>query len=98
MRGAWLGEVHPWLQAKPLDAAIGQVPAPYCPSGHRAMVNNFEKKKKQKKTKKKQLLPSFLTIDQCKKGIKAQDPHRTLYSHHWCKSPKPITLIVKLKR
>jgi hypothetical protein len=22
---------HPWLHAKPLDDAIGQVPMPYCP-------------------------------------------------------------------
>jgi hypothetical protein len=33
MRGALPDGVHPWLHAKPLDAAIGQVPAPYCPSG-----------------------------------------------------------------
>ncbi len=24
---------HPWLHAKPLDATIGQVPAPYLPGG-----------------------------------------------------------------
>jgi hypothetical protein len=24
---------HPWLHVKPLDATIGQVPAPYCPGG-----------------------------------------------------------------
>jgi hypothetical protein len=24
---------HPGLHSKPLDAAIGQVPAPYCPGG-----------------------------------------------------------------
>jgi hypothetical protein len=24
---------HPGLHSKPLDAAIGQVPAPYCPDG-----------------------------------------------------------------
>ena len=24
---------HPGLHLKPLDVAIGQVPAPYCPSG-----------------------------------------------------------------
>jgi hypothetical protein len=33
MRGALPDEVHPWLHAKPLDAAIGQVPAPYFPGG-----------------------------------------------------------------
>jgi hypothetical protein len=26
-------EVHSWLHAKLLDAAIGRVPAPYCPGG-----------------------------------------------------------------
>jgi hypothetical protein len=24
---------HPWLHLEPLDAAIGRVPAPYCPGG-----------------------------------------------------------------
>jgi hypothetical protein len=44
MRGALTNGAHPWLNAKPLDAAIGQVPAPYCPAA--AMVDNFEKKRK----------------------------------------------------
>ncbi len=33
MQDASLDIGHPWLHAKPLDAAIGQVPAPYCPGG-----------------------------------------------------------------
>jgi hypothetical protein len=33
MRGALLDGSHPGLHSKPLDAAIGRVPAPYCPSG-----------------------------------------------------------------
>jgi hypothetical protein len=32
-RGASLDGSHPGLHLKPLDAAIRQVPAPYCPSG-----------------------------------------------------------------
>jgi hypothetical protein len=31
--GALPNGAHPWLHAKPLDAAIGQVPVPYCPGG-----------------------------------------------------------------
>jgi hypothetical protein len=65
MRGALPNGAHPWLHTKPLDAAIGQVPAPYCPAA--AMVNNFKKKKKY--TNKTQLLASVLMIDQCKKDI-----------------------------
>ncbi len=37
-----------------------------------------------KNTNKTQLLPSFLTVDQCKKAKKNRDPKRTLYSRHWC--------------
>jgi hypothetical protein len=33
MRGASPNGAHPWLHAKPLDAAIGRVPTPYCRSG-----------------------------------------------------------------
>ncbi len=33
MRGALPDEAHPGLYLKPLDAAIGRVPAPYYPSG-----------------------------------------------------------------
>ena len=33
MRGASPDGAHPGLHSKPLDAAIGQVPAPYCPDG-----------------------------------------------------------------
>ncbi len=53
---------HPWLHAKPLDATIGQVPAPYCPGGHHGWL--FWMKKYTNKT---QFLPSFLTVDQRKK-------------------------------
>ena len=31
-RGTSLNESQPGLHLKPLDAAIGQVPAPYCPN------------------------------------------------------------------
>jgi hypothetical protein len=34
MQGASPNGAHSWLHAKPLDAAIGQVPAPYRPGGH----------------------------------------------------------------
>ncbi len=57
---------HPWLHAKPLDAAIGQVPMRYRPSG--TMVDDFEKK-----TTKTQLLPSFRMVEQQKKAIEYQD-------------------------
>jgi hypothetical protein len=43
MWGASPNAVHPWLHAKPLDAAIGRVPAPYCPGGHHGQ--GFQKKK-----------------------------------------------------
>jgi len=33
MRGALANTAHPGLHLKPLDAAIGQVPAPYRPGG-----------------------------------------------------------------
>jgi hypothetical protein len=32
-RGASPDGAHPGLHSKPLDAAIGRVPAPYCPGG-----------------------------------------------------------------
>ncbi len=34
MRVASPDVAHPGLHSKPLDAAIGQVPVPYCPGGH----------------------------------------------------------------
>jgi hypothetical protein len=71
---------HLWLHAKPLDATIRGVPAPYPPSGHygrRFQMNP-------KNTNKTQLLPSFLTVDQCKKTKQFRDPKRALYSHHLC--------------
>jgi hypothetical protein len=33
MGGASPDGAHQWLHAKPLDAAIRQVPTPYCPGG-----------------------------------------------------------------
>jgi hypothetical protein len=32
--GTSSNRAHPGLHLEPLDAAIGQVPAPYCPGGH----------------------------------------------------------------
>ncbi len=72
--------VHPWLDAKPLDAAIGRVPAPYCPGGRH--VWRFWMK--HKNTNKTQLLPSFLTVDRRKKAKQFRDPKRTLHSRHQC--------------
>ncbi len=70
----------PWLHAKPLDAAIWQVPAPYCLSGHHGRRSQM----KPKNTNKTQLLPSFLTVDRCRKAKQCWNPKRTLYSHHQC--------------
>ena len=53
----------PWLHAKPLDAAIWQVPAPYCLSGHHGRRSQM----KPKNTNKTQLLPSFLMVDDTEK-------------------------------
>ncbi len=71
---------HRWLHTKPLDAAIGQVPAPYCPGG----CHGRRFRMKPKNTNKTQLLPSFLTVDWCKKTKQFGDSKQTLYSHHWC--------------
>ncbi len=46
----------------PLDAAIGQMPVPYCPGGHHGW--RFWKEKNNNKT---QLLASILTVAQEKK-------------------------------
>ena len=46
--------VHPWLHAKPLDAAIRQVPEPYCPGG----CHGQQFQMKHKNTNKTQLLAS----------------------------------------
>jgi hypothetical protein len=78
MRGALPDGVHPWLPVEPLDAAIGQVPALYCPGGRHGQRFLM----KQKNTTKTQLLPSFLTVDRRKKARQFQDPKRTLYSRH----------------
>ncbi len=79
-RGASPDGAHPWLHAKPLDAAIGQVPMPYCPGGRHG--RRFWMK--QINTNKAQLLSSFLMVDQLKKAKQFQDPKRTLYSCHPC--------------
>ncbi len=71
---------HPWLHVKPLDAAIGRVSMLYCPGGRHGRWFWMT----QKNTNKTQLLPSFLTVDQCKKAEQFWDPKQTLYSRHWC--------------
>ncbi len=71
---------HPWLYASSLDAAIGRVPAPYCPSG----CHGWQLWMKHKNTNKIQHLPSFLTVDQRKKAKQFWDPKQTLYSWHQC--------------
>ncbi len=80
MRGTLSNGAHPRLHAKPLYAAIRQVPAPYHPGGH----HGWQFRMKQKNTNKTHLLPSFLMVDQCKKAKQYQDPKQTLYSCHWC--------------
>jgi hypothetical protein len=77
MWGALPDGVHPWLHAKPLDATIGQVPVPYCPGGRHGQ--RFRKEKKN--TTKTQLLPSFLTVDQCKKKLSNLKTHRGPSTH-----------------
>ncbi len=72
--------VYPWLHAKPLDATIGQVPALYCPGGHHGQ--RFQMKPKN--SNKTQVLPSFLTLDWCKKAKHLWDPKRTFYSCRQC--------------
>ncbi len=71
---------HPWLHTKPLDAAIGQVTAPYCHGSY----HGWQFWMKPKNANKTQLLPSFLTVDQHKQAKQFWDPKQTLYSHHWC--------------
>ena len=77
---ALLDGVHPWLHAKPLDTAIGQVPMRYCSGGRHGRWFQM----KQKNTNKTQLLPSFLMVDRHKKAKQFRDPKRTLYSSHRC--------------
>ncbi len=72
--------VHLWLHAKPLDAAIRRVPAPYCPGG----CHGCRFQMKPKNTNKTQLLSSFLTVDRRKKAKQFREPKRTLYTRHWC--------------
>ncbi len=64
----------------PLDAAIGHVPALYCPGGR----HGWGFWMKPKNTNKTQLLPCFLMVDWRKKAIQFQDPKQTLYSPHPC--------------
>ncbi len=80
MRGTSPNGGHPWLHAKPLDATIWQVPAPYCP-GNR---HGRQFRMKQKNTNKTHFFPSFLTVDRRKKAKQFQDPTWTLYSRHQC--------------
>ncbi len=80
MWGALPNGAHPWLHVKPLDAAIGRVPTPYCPDSR----HGWRFQMKQKNTNNTQLLPSFLTVDQRKKAKQFQDPKRPLYSRHQC--------------
>ncbi len=80
MRGALPNGAHPWLHAKPLDAAIGQVPMPYCPNSRPGRQFRM----KRKNTNKTQLLPSFLMVDWRKKVKPFWDPKWALYSRHWC--------------
>ncbi len=80
MLGALPNGAHLWLHAKPLDAAIGQVPAPYCPGG----CHGWQFWMKQNNTNKTQLLSSFLMVDRCKKAKQFLDPKWTLYSCHQC--------------
>jgi hypothetical protein len=82
MWGALPDGAHPWLHAKPLDAAIGRVPAPYCSGGRTS-----QRFRKTKNTNKTQVLPCFLTVDQRKKAKQFQDPSGTLYSHPWHNNP-----------
>jgi hypothetical protein len=71
---------HLWLHAKPLDAIIRQMPAPYCSGGRHG--HRFPMKPKN--TNNTQPLPSFLMVDQRKKAKQFRDPKQTLYSHHQC--------------
>ncbi len=54
MRGASPDGAHPELYSKPLDAAIGRVPAPYRPDGRHGRRIRL----KTQNTNKTQLLPS----------------------------------------
>ncbi len=80
MWGASPNGAHQWLHGKPLDAAIGQVPAPYCPGGR----HGWQFWMKPKSTNKTQLLPSFLMVDRLKRAKQFWDPEWTIYSDHQC--------------
>jgi hypothetical protein len=80
MWGTLPNGAHLWLHAKPLDAAIGQMPTWYCPGGRHGQRFRM----KQKNTTKTQLLPSFLMVDRHNKAEQFRDPKLTLYSSHRC--------------
>jgi hypothetical protein len=42
-RGTSPDKAHPGLHSKPLDAAIGRVPAPYCPDSSHGRPQNIKK-------------------------------------------------------
>ncbi len=60
-------------------AVVGQVLTPYHPGGCHGQQFGMT----QKNSNKTQLLPSFLTVDRCKKAKQFRDPTQTLYSNHW---------------
>ncbi len=76
MQGTLPDGAHPWLHAKPVDAAIGRVPVPYCLGS----CHGQRFWKEEKNINKTQLLSSFLMVDQRKKAIESQDLPGTLYS------------------
>ncbi len=80
IRGASPDGVHLWLHAKRLNAAIRQVPVPYCPGSSHGRQFPM----KDKNTNKTHLLPSFLTVDPHKKAKQFWDTKWTLYSRHLC--------------
>ena len=80
MRGASPNGAHPGLHLKPLDAAIGRVPAPYCPDGRHGRRIRI----KHTNTNKTQLLPSDYRTFLLVKAIYFRNPKGTLYSRHRC--------------
>ena len=80
MRGTSPNEAHPGLHSKPLDAAIGRVPAPYRPDGrHGRRIRT-----KHTNTNKTQLLPSDYRTFKIVKAKQFRNPKGTLYSRHRC--------------
>ena len=78
MRGASPDGAHPGLHSKPLDAAIGRVPAPYCPGGRHG--RRF--RKNTQNTNKTQLLASnygtFRALVVCENFIPQNGPSTQL--------------------